>query len=91
MDERTFYRQLGSLLDALEQLPEAARAALARRMGVDGDSPERINHALGQTTDALRLAVAYQAFDLEATRRENRYLRRIIEEQARARSEDDED
>ena len=37
--------------------------------------------------DALRLGMTYLVFDLEATQRENRYLRRLLEDQARARSD----
>ena len=35
---------------------------------------------LQDTLDYLRICIKYQLFDLEATRRENRYLRRLLEE-----------
>jgi len=87
MDERTFQLRLASLLEGIGQLPEPARVALARFMGGEASSNEQLSHQLGQVTDILRLGLTYQLFDLEATRRENRYLRRILEDQARARSE----
>lgn len=91
MDERTFHRRLMALLEGIDQLSEPARVALARQVGRDADTAEVLSHELGQVTDALRLGLTYQAFDLEATRRENRFLRRILEEQARARSEEDDE
>jgi len=30
--------------------------------------------------DYLRICIKYQAFDLEATRRENEYLKRLLED-----------
>jgi len=35
---------------------------------------------LGESLDYLRICIKYQVFDLEATRRENRYLRKMLEE-----------
>ncbi|OHB56858.1 MAG: hypothetical protein A2173_02540 [Planctomycetes bacterium RBG_13_44_8b] len=35
--------------------------------------------ALHQSLDHLRLTIKYIMFDLEATRRENKYLRKILE------------
>ncbi len=35
---------------------------------------------LQESLDYLRICIKYQLFDLEATRRENRYLRKILEE-----------
>jgi hypothetical protein len=40
---------------------------------------------LQEALDYLRLSVKYLVFDLEATRRENTYLRRIIEQSNRNR------
>lgn len=87
MDDRIFHSRLASLLEGIGHLPEPARVALARYMGGDAPNHEQLSHELGQVTDVLRLGLTYQVFDLEASRRENRYLRRILEDQARARSE----
>lgn len=35
---------------------------------------------LQETLDYLRICIKYQLFDLEATRRENKYLRKLLEE-----------
>jgi uncharacterized protein YlxW (UPF0749 family) len=37
---------------------------------------------LQESLDYLRLSIKYLVFDLEATRRENGYLRKILEERA---------
>jgi hypothetical protein len=39
--------------------------------------------SLQESLDYLRLSVKYLVFDLEATRRENEHLRRLIESQNR--------
>jgi hypothetical protein len=35
---------------------------------------------LQESLDYLRICIKYQLFDLEATRRENKYLRKMLEE-----------
>lgn len=36
--------------------------------------------SLQEAMDYLRVCIKYQAFDLEATRRENEYLKRLLED-----------
>jgi len=36
--------------------------------------------SLQESLDYLRVCIKYQIFDLEATRRENKYLRKMLEE-----------
>ena len=36
--------------------------------------------SIQESLDHLRLCIKYQVFDLEATRRENKYLRKLLEE-----------
>ena len=38
------------------------------------------NKRLQKSVDYLRICIKYQLFDLEATRRENKYLRKLLEE-----------
>ena len=42
---------------------------------------EKNVNILQGSLDYLRLCIKYQLFDLEATRRENMYLRKLLEEQ----------
>ena len=43
---------------------------------------------LQESLDSLRLVIKYQAFDIEATRRENNYLRRLLEDNGREKPSD---
>lgn len=48
-----------------------------------GDSHKRLQQSVDKLQDLLdflRICIKYQLFDLEATRRENRYLRKMLEE-----------
>ena len=38
-------------------------------------------NSLQESLDYLRICIKYQLFDLEATRRENNYLRKMLEEE----------
>jgi hypothetical protein len=83
MDEQTFQARFTELLNKIRQLPEVQRAQLEqlaeqtkqRRAHIQGSLVE-----LQESLDYLRLSVKYLVFDLEATRRENAYLRRLIEQ-----------
>ena len=39
--------------------------------------------SLQESLDYLRICIKYQVFDLEATRRENKYLRKLLDEKCR--------
>lgn len=58
--------------DKLTKLAEQAQA--------DRQQLEKSIHRLHELLDYLRVCIKYQAFDLEATRRENEYLRKLLEE-----------
>ena len=82
MSEQQFQAEIEALMCKISKLPEGERGAL-------GDAAEqaRSRHAslrqtvtqLQESLDHLRLSVKYLVFDLEATRRENRLLRRMVE------------
>jgi hypothetical protein len=90
MDEISFEDKMNHILDRIRELPankatEAADGAEARR-----DRVQHSMHELQEALDYLRLSVKYLVFDLEATRRENNYLRRIIEQANRSRGKAEE-
>lgn len=60
-------------LAVIEQVVATVRAKRGKMQSVI--------HDLQDSLDQIRLLVKYLLFDLEATRRENKYLRRWIEEQ----------
>lgn len=41
---------------------------------------EKSVNGLQESLDYLRICIKYQLFDLEATRRENKYLKKLLEE-----------
>lgn len=75
MDEESFRRKLGEILGVLEA--PAATAPPPDPTWTDqlADSVARLHAAV----DQLRLRAKYLVFDLEATRRENAYLRAMLE------------
>jgi outer membrane murein-binding lipoprotein Lpp len=78
MDEESFRRKLGEILGVID--PPAMPSGEPANAWNDQltDSVARLTAAV----DQLRIRVKYLVFDLEATRRENRYLRGIIERSA---------
>lgn len=85
MDETTFQRKLAELVREIDTLPEGEKAKLA-----DLAEETRQRHAklkqtvtnLQDSIDYLRLSIKYLLFDLEATRRENGYLRKMLEDES---------
>jgi|APFre7841882793_1041355.scaffolds.fasta_scaffold02620_2 ElaB/YqjD/DUF883 family membrane-anchored ribosome-binding protein len=87
VDESSFQDKMNQILDRIRELPstqasEAADGAETRRARVQTSVTE-----LQDALDYLRLSVKYLVFDLEATRRENAYLRRMIEQSNRERNQ----
>ena len=72
-EEELFIELIGLLATAYAQLPQPCENVkqLAKTQIVISPPPTTIQEAL----DALKLALQYMVFDLEATRRENSYLR----------------
>jgi DNA repair protein RadC len=84
MDEANLESKLNELVKELggatdpqqEKLAELAKQAQASRKKLENS----IN-SLQESLDYLRVCIKYQLFDLEATRRENQYLKKMLEEQ----------
>jgi hypothetical protein len=55
-------------------------ADLAKQAQVNRQKLEKSISSLQESLDYLRVCIKYQVFDLEATRRENEYLRKLLEE-----------
>lgn len=82
MTEKEFQDTLGELMRQIERLPADQRADLQRLVEETRGRHERVRKTLGELQEALdylRLSVKYLVFDLEATRRENEYLRKLVE------------
>jgi hypothetical protein len=53
---------------------------LAKEAGENQKKIEKNIDNLQESLDYLRVCIKYQFFDLEATRRENDYLKKLLEE-----------
>ena len=82
MDETTFQTKLGELMTEISTLPASERTKLESLAKETQQRHEALKKSLGslqESLDWLRLSVKYLVFDLEATRRENAYLRQMLE------------
>ncbi len=83
MDEKAFQSKLAELMGEISTLPRAEREKLQQLAAQTQERHKRLKKTvsdLQESLDYLRLSIKYLVFDLEATRRENAYLRRVIEE-----------
>jgi len=83
MNEQEFQSKLGELMGEISTLPNAERQKLQQLADETRARHDRIRQSvngLQESLDYLRLSIKYLVFDLEATRRENGYLRRMLEE-----------
>ena len=82
MDEATFQTKLAELMQEISTLPKAEREKLAAMAEKTQKSHQKLRKTvtdLQESMDYLRVAIKYLVFDLEATRRENKYLRDLLE------------
>jgi len=83
MDEKAFQEKFNELLKKISELPMEQRDRLEQLARETRDRRERIKASvseLQESLDYLRLSIKYLLFDLEATRRENSYLRQLLED-----------
>lgn len=83
MDEVAFQKRLGELISQIDTLPEPERdrlRALAAETRQRHEDIQKSVNSMQESLDFLRLWIKYLLFDLEATRRENAYLRKMLEQ-----------
>ncbi|MCH8215346.1 MAG: hypothetical protein IH892_01105 [Planctomycetes bacterium] len=83
MDEAKFEHKLNDLVKEFgsNTNPQTQRLAdLAQQAKESHNELRKSISNLQEVLDYLRVCIKYQAFDLEATRRENSYLKKLIEE-----------
>lgn len=86
MNEQEFQQRLTDLIQQIGDLPAEDKNRLENLAAETHARHERMRKtisSLQESLDYLRLSVKYLVFDLEATRRENEHLRRLIESQNR--------
>jgi hypothetical protein len=84
VDENTFTTKLNELVQEISVLPTGPRAAIEALAVESKQRHEKLKATvtnLQDSIDHLRLSIKYILFDLEATRRENEYLRKMLEEE----------
>ena len=83
MNEHEFQSKLAELMGEISTLPPSERQKLEQLAEQTRVRHERLRQtvsSLQESLDYLRLSIKYLVFDLEATRRENNYLRKMLEE-----------
>ena len=83
MDETNLEDKLNELVKEFGEAggPKNRKLAkLAKQAQANRKKLESSINSLQESLDYLRVCIKYQVFDLEATRRENKYLRKLLEE-----------
>jgi len=91
MKDQEFNSKLTELLHKIEELPEEQQGRLRDLAEETKKRHQTIRETvkgLQDNLDHLRLSVKYLVFDLEAPRRENSYLRKLLESDANNSSGD---
>lgn len=85
MNEKEFQAELQKMIDAINSLPEGPAKdnlkAQARQTDERQKRGQDMLNSMQDLLDTLRTSLKYIIFDLEATRRENTYLRKMLEEE----------
>ncbi len=85
MNPWLFEEKLNELIKELGPLPDPAHqkfAEIAREHRKSQKKLQESLHSMQESMDYLRVCVKYLLFDLEATRRENLHLKKLLEEKA---------
>jgi hypothetical protein len=93
MNERNIEERMCRLIEQLQTLPNEYRDKLEKLCQHEGNQRSQIEESVAKLQDSLdylRLSVKYMVFDLEATRRENVYLRKLVEQIRRDSTRQDE-
>ena len=83
MKEASLEKKLKELVEQFGASPDSKYnklAILAKKAHESQKKLEKSVDSLQEALDYLRICIKYQLFDLEATRRENKYLRKLLEE-----------
>ena len=83
MDEARLEDKLKELVKEFGGMANPQHGKLATLAQQAQDNNKRLQKSvdnLQESLDYLRICIKYQLFDLEATRRENKYLRKLLEE-----------
>ena len=83
MDEAIFENKLNELVKEIGSVPAPQRKKLILLAKQTHNCQKKLKKSvdsLQESLDYLRVSVKYLLFDVEATRRENAYLRKLLED-----------
>ena len=83
MNQDAFQRKLSELIAEIAKLPEHQRPQLEQLADQTRERHRQLKDTvsdLQESIDFVRLSIKYMLFDLEATRRENQQLRKMLDE-----------
>ena len=86
MDETKLENRLNELVKECggRANPQSSKLVILAKQAHDSHKQlQKSVNGLQESLDYLRMCIKYQLFDLEATRRENKYLRRMLEDRNR--------
>lgn len=84
MDEAAFEKKMNELVEEIEGLPDPQRKELITLVRNTGKTHNKLRKSMDQlqeSLDYLRVCVKYLLFDLDATRRENENLKKMLKDQ----------
>jgi len=94
MDEQNFHQKLADLMSEISTLPRSERDKIEQLAEQTEQRHKQLRSQVGSLQESLnhlRLSIKYLVFDLEATRRENHYLRQMLQQQSHDMDESDND
>jgi len=83
MDEANLEDKLNELVKEFGDNADPQHKKLAQLAQKAKDNRKKLEKSISglqESLDYLRVCIKYQVFDLEATRRENQYLRKLLED-----------
>ena len=83
MNEAFFGKKLNELVSEIGAMPNSQQKKLLLLAKKTQETHKKIRksvHNLQESLDYLRVSIKYILFDLEATRRENAYLKKLLED-----------
>lgn len=83
MNDADFNQKIANMMQQIDALPPTEQARLRTLAEETKERQEKLKttvNSLQESLDYLRLSIKYLVFDLEATRRENQYLRKLLGE-----------
>ena len=83
MDDAIFERKLNELVKEIGSIPAPEQKKLFMLARKTHDTHKQLKKSvtsLQESLDYLRVSIIYVLFDLEATRRENTYLKKLLDD-----------